>query len=66
MTCLSNYDFSTLFTTLPHNLTKDKLIDLIERAFNGEGLLTLHVTTETHFYIEKTQQIPFMCMSKCM
>ena len=30
-TSLSSYDFSTLYTTLPHNLIKDKLIDLIER-----------------------------------
>ena len=27
---LSTYDFSTLCTTLPHNLIKDKLVDLIE------------------------------------
>ena len=32
-TGLSTYDFSTLYTTLPHNLIKDKLIDLIERTF---------------------------------
>ena len=32
-TSLSTYDFSTLYTTLPHNLIKDKLIDLIERPF---------------------------------
>ena len=31
-TSLSTYDFSTLYTTLPHNLIKDKLIDLIERT----------------------------------
>ena len=34
---MSTYDFSTLYTTLPHNLIKDKLIDLIERAFQREG-----------------------------
>ena len=33
---LSTYDFSTLYTTLPHNLIKDKLIDLIERNINRE------------------------------
>ena len=27
---LSTYDFSTLYTTLPHNLDKEKLINLIE------------------------------------
>ena len=36
-TSLSTYDFSTLYTTLPHNLIKDKLIDLIERTFQKEG-----------------------------
>ena len=44
-TSLSTYDFSTPYTTLLHNLFKDQLI---------EALLTLHVTTETHFYFEKT------------
>ena len=29
--------FSTLYTTLPHNLIEDKLIDLIERSFQREG-----------------------------
>ena len=29
----STYDFSTLYTTLPHNLIKEKRVDLIERAF---------------------------------
>ena len=37
VTSISTYDFSTLYTTLPHNLIKDKLIDLIERTFQGEG-----------------------------
>ena len=28
---------STVYTTLPHNLIKDKLTDLIERSFQREG-----------------------------
>ena len=36
---LSTYDFSTLYTTLPDNLIKDKLMDLIERTFQMEGSL---------------------------
>ena len=28
------YDFSTLYSTLPHNSVKDKLIDLIEKTSN--------------------------------
>ena len=35
---LSTYDFSTLYTTLPHNLIKDKLVDLIERTFQRKGM----------------------------
>ena len=37
MTSLSAYDFSTLYTTLPHNLIRDKRIDRIERTFQREG-----------------------------
>ena len=38
-TSLSTFDFSTFYTTLhvPHNLIKDKLIDLIDRTFQREG-----------------------------
>ena len=28
--CLSTYDFSTIYTTLPHNVIKEKLTELIE------------------------------------
>ena len=34
---MSTYDFSTLYTTLPHHLIKDKLIDLINRTFIQEN-----------------------------
>ena len=36
-TSLSACGFSTLYTTLPHNLIKEKLINLIEWTFGGEG-----------------------------
>ena len=38
---LSTYDLSTLYTTLPHNLIKEKLTELIEQTFNREGSLYL-------------------------
>ena len=34
---MSTYDFSTLYTTLPHHLIKEKLINLIEWTFKSEG-----------------------------
>ena len=36
-TSLSTYDFSTLYTTLAHNLIKEKLINLIEWTFKRES-----------------------------
>ena len=52
-TSLSTYDFSTLYTTLPHNLIKEKLLDLIEWTFK-RALKTMvhfiwHVMTEGLF-----------------
>ena len=38
---LSTYDFSTLYTTLPHNLIKEKQTELIEQTFNRDGSLYL-------------------------
>ena len=41
VTSLSTYDFTILYTTLPHNLMKEKLLDLLECAFKNEGTLYL-------------------------
>ena len=54
MTSLSTYDFSTLYTTLSHNLIKEKLLDLIERAFKkifkNEGMLYLPCNDKNAFF----------------
>ena len=47
---LSTYDFSTLYTTLPHNLIKDKLVDLIERTFQREGPLYIACNDRNAFF----------------
>ena len=50
-TSLSTYDFSTLYTTLPHNLIKEKLIDLIERTFyKKEGKLYLACSIKKAYF----------------
>ena len=46
---LSTYDFSTLYTTLPHHLIKDKLIDLINRTFIRENTQYLACNEECAF-----------------
>ena len=66
-TSLSTYDFSTLYTTLPHNLIKDKLIDLIERTFQREGSPYLACSDRNAFFtLEKPKKISCMVVSKCM
>ena len=44
------YDFSTLYTPLPHILIKDKLIDLIERTFQREGSPYLACSDRNAFF----------------
>ena len=47
---LSTYDFSTFYTTLPHNLMKEKLTELIEQTFNREGSLYLACNDKNAFF----------------
>ena len=49
-TGLSTYDFATLYTTLPHNLIKEKLTELIEQTFNREGSLYLACNNKNAFF----------------
>ena len=46
----STFDFSTLFTTLPHNLIKEKLTELIEQTFNREGSIYLACDNKNTFF----------------
>ena len=41
---------STLYTTLPHNLIKDILVDLIERTFKREGSLYIACNDKNAFF----------------
>ena len=48
---MSTYDFSTLYTTLPHHLIKDKLIDFINRTFIRENTQYLSCNEECALFI---------------
>ena len=54
-TSLSSYDISTLYTTSPHNLIKEKiLLDLIERIiYKKEGKLYLACNDKKAFFTSK-------------
>ena len=47
---LSTYDFTTLYTTLPHYLIKEKLTELIEQTLNREGSLYLACNDENAIF----------------
>ena len=52
---LFTYNFSTLYTTLPHNLIKDKLVDLIERTFHRECSLSTACNDKNGFFLHLMQ-----------
>ena len=53
---LSTYDFSTLYTTLPHNIIKEKLTELIEQTFKT-------FKTRAHFIWLVMIKIPFLLLN---
>ena len=65
---LSTYDFSTLYTTLPHNLIKNKLADLIERTFQREGSLYIACINKNAFFLHLMQSeiIIYGLVRKCV
>ena len=66
--CMSTYDFSTLYTTLPHNLIKEKLTELIEQTFNREGSLYLACNDKNAFFFTSerpTRYKLWSCQKMC-
>ena len=64
---LSTYDFSTLYTTLPHNLMKDKLVDLTETTFQGKALFILHeMIRMLSSHLMQTEIIIYGLVRKCV
>ena len=54
---ISAYDFSTLYTTLPHNLIRNQLVDLIENTFRREEVLYLVCNEERAFFASEEHKI---------
>ena len=64
---LSTYDFSTLYTTLLHNLIKDKLVDFIERIVQREG--SLYISCNDRYVFPPLMQLVIIIHSlliKCV
>ena len=70
-TSLSTYDFSTLYTTLPNNLIKENILDLIESAFKKFYKRKVHfilpVTIRKRFSLLQTiEDIHFGLVRMCV
>ena len=63
---LSTYDFSSLYTTLPHNLIKENLIELIEQTFNREGSLYLACNDKNAFITSEQPKRYKLCSCQKM
>ena len=50
---ISTYDFSTFYTTSPHDLIKNRLVDLIENTFRREVLHLACNEERTFFAFEE-------------
>ena len=53
---LSTYDLSTLYTTLPHNVIKEKLNDLNEWTFHKEDSLYLACNVRNAFFTSEVHK----------
>ena len=64
---LSTYDISTLYTTLPHNLIKEKFTELIEQTFNREGsLYSARYDKNAFFTSERPKRYKLWSCQKCV
>ena len=64
---LSTYDFSPLYTTLPHNPIKGKLNDLIEWTFRNEDSLYLVCNVRNAFFTSEVHKnyTLWICQKVC-
>ena len=64
---ISTYDFSTLYTTLPHKLINDKLISLIELTFAREKCTYIALNTKTAFFTNQVldKYTTWTCLDLC-
>ena len=53
---ISTYDFSTLYTTLPHDLIKDKLSKLIEKTFAREKRTFLACKADNAYFTDEPRK----------
>ena len=64
---LSTYDFSTLYTTLPHDLIKEKLLELIQKTFDREKCSYMACNSNRAFFTDNPVKdyVMWTCSNVC-
>ena len=64
---MSTYDFSTLYTTLPHTFIREKLTELIEQTFDRDFSLYLACNEKRAFFTSEQPKIfrLWSCQTVC-
>ena len=62
----STYNYSILYTSFPHNLIKDKLVDLTERIFQREGSFYIAYNDRNAFFTSDAVIIICGLVNKCV
>ena len=64
---VSTYDFSTLYTTLPHNLIKDRITKLVQKTFAREKTVYIACNNDKAFFtdISYDRYTMWTCQDMC-
>ena len=60
---VSSFDFSTLYTSLPHDLIKAKVLSLVNWCFNRESKTYLCTSVKAEFFFSNKKYDSYKCWS---
>ena len=53
---IATYDFSTLYTNIPHDKLKTRMADVISKAYEGSGQTYISVYSTSASFVNKHKQ----------
>ena len=53
---IATYDFSTLYTNIPHDKLKTRMADVINKAYEGSGKTYISVYSTNTSFVNKHKQ----------
>ena len=53
---IATYDFSTLYTNIPHDILKTRMADVISKAYEGSGKTYISIYSTSASFVNKHKQ----------